>query len=124
VASGQGSPASCRSCRASSFPVKIGDHERHMDLMASYASFATEACLIATLVRNGLFRVYRWFFWYLTADVLETAAGLVAQTNRRLYAQIYFAGQSIKIALAVLVVLELYRLALERHPALSHFGRM
>jgi hypothetical protein len=91
---------------------------------ASYAGLATEACLIASLVRNGLFRVYQWFFAYLSADVLETAAGLVAQTNRRLYAQIYFAGQSIKIVVAVLVVLELYKLALERHPALSHFGRM
>ena len=89
----------------------------------SYLDLAAETALIVSLIRNQLFRVYRFFFAYLTTDAVETAAGALFQTNRHLYANIYFAGQGLKIILGVFVVLELYQLALEQHPALATFGR-
>lgn len=88
-----------------------------------YLDLAVEALLILSLARNGLYRIYRFFFAYLSADAAETVAGIAFQTNKRLYAEIYFAGQGVKMILAVLVVLELYQLALEHHPALARFGR-
>lgn len=88
-----------------------------------YVGFVVEAALIANLLRNGLFRIYRWFFIYLLTDLVGTGLGALLQTNRHLYAQIYFVGQSLKIGLVVMVVLELYQLALVHHPALSQYGR-
>jgi hypothetical protein len=87
----------------------------------SYLDLAVEAALIATLLRNGLFRVYPIFFSYLTADAVETALGLAFQANRALYAWIYLTGQAAKIVLALFVVLELSQIALDRHPALAQF---
>src|SRR5947209_4938031 len=77
----------------------------------SYFSLLLEAALLANLARNGLLRVYKWFFAYLSADLVETAIGTIFQENKQLFAQIYFTGQTVKTILAVLVVLELYRLA-------------
>ncbi len=90
----------------------------------SYLTLALEAALLVNLARYGLLRVYRWFAAYLSADAIETAVGAIFQQDRRLFAHIYFAGQSVKVILAVMVVLELYRLALERHAALARYGRM
>jgi hypothetical protein len=88
-----------------------------------YLDLAVEIALIINLIRNGLYRVYGYFFAYLAADSLETVVGILFQTRRRLYAEIYFTGQSVKMLLAVFVLLELYQIALERHPALARFGR-
>jgi len=87
------------------------------------AALAATLLLIASLTANGLHAVYRYFFAYLAADALETGAGLIFQENRTLYGEIYFAGQSIKMILAVFVVLEIYRIALAGQPALARFGK-
>src|SRR5580704_15818695 len=88
-----------------------------------YLDLAVEIALIINLIRNGLYRVYGYFFAYLAADSIETVVGILFQTHRRLYGEIYFTGQSVKMLLAVFVLLELYQIALERHPALARFGR-
>jgi hypothetical protein len=99
------------------------------DLQLSWLNSVPSIELAATLILLGslaysrLHTVYRFFFLYLIADALETAAGLIFQRNRRLYAQIYFGGQGIRIVLAVFVVLEIYRLALAGQPALARFGK-
>lgn len=84
---------------------------------------AATLILIASLAFHRLHPVYRFFFGYLVADALQTAAGLTFQKNLRLYAIIYFGGQSIKVLLAVFVVLEIYRIALAGQPALAHYGK-
>ena len=89
----------------------------------SYLDLAATIALILNLTRNGLFRVYRYFFAYLTADALETLTGLSFEGHRNAYARIYFAGQGLKMLLAVFVVLEIYRIVLEGRPALARFGR-
>jgi hypothetical protein len=89
----------------------------------SYLSLVVEIALILNLIRNGLYRVYKWFFAYLAVDAVETVVGSVFQAELTVFGCIYVAGQTLKLILAVFVVLEFYRLALERHPALSSFGR-
>ena len=84
---------------------------------------AATLVLIASLAFHRLHAVYRFLFIYLVADALETSAALIFQENRRLYGAIYFAGQGIRIVLAVFVVLEIYRIALAGQPALARFGK-
>jgi hypothetical protein len=43
--------------------------------------------------------------------------------NRQVYTEIYFLGQTVKVGLAIFVILELYQLALAQQPALARFGR-
>ena len=88
-----------------------------------YLDFGANLALLASLAWNGLYRIYRFFFAYLAADVLESLGGLLFQKSYRIYGEIYFAGQSIKMLLAVFVVLEIYRIALAGRPALARFGR-
>jgi hypothetical protein len=89
-----------------------------------YLNLAATLGLICSLAWNQLYRVYRWLFAYLIADATQTIIGLTAgRINQNVYGWTYVAGQLVKIVLAVLVVLELYKLALERHPALARFGR-
>ncbi|HTS74947.1 MAG TPA: hypothetical protein VMG40_02020 [Bryobacteraceae bacterium] len=90
---------------------------------APFVELAATLILIASLLRNRLHIVYRFFFAYLAADAAETAAAIIFQKIRRLYAEIYFGGQTVKMFLAVLVVLEIYRLALAGQPALARFGK-
>ena len=89
----------------------------------SYLDLAIETALIANLFRNDLHRIYRLFVAYLAADAVESFAGMLAQTHYKLYGEIYFTGQGLKIVLGVFVVLELFQLALRRHPALARYGR-
>ncbi len=95
------------------------DWAAHLDLAATIA-------LIVSLSLNGLFRRYPWFFAYIAADALEGVAALAffgGNHRNNQYAYLYLAGQFIKLILAIFVVLELYRVALRRHPALAKFGR-
>lgn len=89
----------------------------------SYVDLVLEVALIIRLLQTGLHRAYRLFFAYLTADATETLAGTLLQTNLQWYGYIYLGGQSLKMVLAVFMVLEIYRTALEGHPALSRFGQ-
>jgi hypothetical protein len=84
---------------------------------------AATLILIASLAYSRLHAVYRFFFLYLIADALETIAALIFQRNRRIYAEIYFGGQGIRMVLAVFVVLEIYRIALAGQPALARYGK-
>src|SRR5258708_23665948 len=88
-------------------------------------SYLTIAATVLLVVRLAVFKLYRSYpilFGYWVADIAATALGLWL---RRYIAYVYFyAGWEIlKLALAVLVVLELYRVALDGHPALAEFGR-
>src|SRR5262249_18804286 len=69
-------------------------------------------------------RAYPFIFAYLFTDTLEQIVALVFAQRRNLYyAEIYFVGQTVKIALWVFVVLELYELAQAQQPALARFCR-
>ena len=87
-------------------------------------NMAAAIVLFARLYAQGLVRAYPFIFAYLFADTLEQTVALVFAQRRDLdYAEIYFVGQTVKIALWVFVVLELYELAQAQQPALARFGR-
>src|SRR5262249_44652733 len=88
-----------------------------------YFNIAATALLLVQLAIHGLYRSYRLLFAYFLADLLQEMLGLFLAPNSVGYFYTYLGGQAIKLILAVWVVLELYRLALERHPALAKFGR-
>jgi hypothetical protein len=79
--------------------------------------------LLVRLILSGLFRTYLWFFSYLLASFLESVVLVIVPYSTDAWAKIYMAGQSIKVILSVLVVLELFKLALVSQPALAAFGR-
>jgi hypothetical protein len=88
-----------------------------------YLTMAGATAVLASLAWGGLWRSYRWLFCYLLTDTVQTLAALFFQRNRNLYAEIYLAGNTLKLVLAVFVVLELYNRALASQPALARFGR-
>jgi hypothetical protein len=79
--------------------------------------------LALNLARNGLYRTYQFLFAYLLADVAQDVALMVLPSHSNAYGYTYAFTQPIKTVLAVLVVLELYQVALAQRPALARFGR-
>ncbi|MBV8847560.1 MAG: hypothetical protein JO307_32515 [Bryobacterales bacterium] len=88
-----------------------------------YFNIAAAILVLARLYSERLIRLYPALFAYILLDALEQATELVFARRRHVYGEIYFVGQSFKLALAILVVLELYQLALAKQPALARFGR-
>jgi hypothetical protein len=88
-----------------------------------YINMAAAGVLFARLCAQKLVRAYPFLFAYLFADALEQIAASAFAERRHIYTEIYFAGQTVKVALAIFVVLELYELALAQQPALARFGR-
>src|SRR5215469_11095941 len=88
-----------------------------------YINMAAAAVLFARLCALRLVSAYPFLFAYLFADALEQIVASAFPERGRIYTEIYFAGQTLKIALAIFVVLELYELALAQQPALARFGR-
>src|SRR5215471_13626894 len=88
-----------------------------------YINLAAAIVLFARLYAQGLVRAYPFLFAYLFADTLEQIVALPFAERRRIYAEIYFVGQTVKVALGIFVVLELYGLTVAQQPALARFGR-
>ena len=90
-----------------------------------YLSLAAVLVLLLRLSALGLFRIYRSLFFYLLTYTLQFAATAVfpIRSTAYSYSYSYIVGESANIALSMLVVLELYRLALAGQPALAGFGR-
>ena len=97
----------------------MGNFERavwYLDIIAMLA-------LIVRLASGGLLKRYRWFFSYLVASFVESAILAFVPFGTDNQAMIYMAGQAIRILLSILVVLELFKVALVSQPALAAFGR-
>jgi hypothetical protein len=91
--------------------------------MPWWVELAATLILVASLAYHRLHLLYRFFFAYLAADAIETTAALIFHDDRRIYGEVYFAGQGIRMLLAVFVVLEIYRIALAGQPALARYGK-
>jgi hypothetical protein len=72
---------------------------------------------------SGLARIYRLFCCYLAVDLISSLASLFIPYNTKLYGDVYFSDQTLKVVLAGLMLVEIYSLALERHPAMAQYGR-
>ena len=88
-----------------------------------YLNMAAAAVLFARLYAQGLVRAYPFLFAYLFADTLEQMVAAAFAEDRHLYAETYFVGQTVKVALGIFVILEVYQLALAQQPALARFSR-
>lgn len=87
-----------------------------------YLNIAAAAGLMMRLYTQGLSGIYRIFLVYLAVDVTQQVLELVFISDPNGVGWIYVTGQALKLLLAVFVVLNLYGQALDRHPALAHFG--
>jgi hypothetical protein len=88
-----------------------------------YVTTALTAAVLVKLWSSGLIRVYKLFFSYLTADFLSSVAGVWIPYGTTASAYYYFSTQTLEIAIAACVIVEIYSLALENTPALAEFGR-
>lgn len=87
-----------------------------------YANAIGTALLVWRLRAQHLSKAYRWFFLYLLFDLIESALGWIPLGDRGA-SMLYMGGQSVKTALALFVVLEVYFLALAERRALAQFSR-
>ncbi len=88
-----------------------------------YLTTALTVAVLAKLWRSGLIKIYRLLFAFLAVDFLSSVIGLSVPYDTTWYGYLYFSMQTLKIAVAAFVVVEIYGLALERTPALAQFGR-
>jgi hypothetical protein len=76
------------------------------------------------LYRTGLYRKYRFFFWYFLFRIPNTAWPLFfPDTKSFLYFYVWLATEPVTWIFNVAIVLELYRLILEKHKGLYSLGR-
>jgi hypothetical protein len=73
-----------------------------------YINMAAAAVLLARLYAQGLVRAYPFLFAYLFADTLEQTVAFAFTQDRHIYPEIYFAGLTVKVGLAIFVILQLY----------------
>jgi hypothetical protein len=88
-----------------------------------YINMAAAGVLFARLYAQGLVRAYPFLFAYLFAETLEQTVAFAFTQDRHIYTEIYFAGATVKVGLAILVIHELYELALAQQPVLARFNR-
>lgn len=81
------------------------------------------AAVLVKLWSSGLLKLYKLFFAYLAVDFLSSIGGMAIPFHSSTYAYFYVAAQTVKIAIAAFMLVEIYSLALEQHPALAQFGR-
>lgn len=86
-------------------------------------TLAGYALTAGKLYSTGLYRRYRMFFFLFLFGILETTWPLLVDVHSQLYEKIWMFTEPILWILYVLVVLELYRLVLEKHRGLYSLGR-
>jgi len=79
--------------------------------------------LLTKIFRAKLLRKYRYFGWYLAFEVVRLSAVSFVKLKSTLYAHVYFATQPIMWILFVLMMLELFQVALRRHHGIASLGR-
>jgi len=88
-----------------------------------YLNFIATLAVLVRLVQSKLWRSYPCLFLFWLAQAAEVPVMYRIPLKSVLYGRYYYGAQTISLILAIFVVLELYREALARHPALAGFGR-
>jgi hypothetical protein len=88
-----------------------------------YFTIGLTAAVLFKLWFTGLVKIYRLLFLYLATDCISSVAGLFIPFRSAAYGYYYFSAQTVKIVIAAFMLMEIYALALEGHPALAQFGR-
>jgi hypothetical protein len=97
-----------------------------MDPLGQVLCFLDLSAILLLLLRLAwlkLYRGYRLLFVYFAVMAVEIALAAWIPQKTNLYAEFYFGAQSVLIVLAVCIVQDLYKQALELHPALATFSR-
>ncbi len=90
-----------------------------LQVLSLFGSFLT--CL--RLYKTGLFRRYRWFFSYFLFRIPNTIWTLLFPVNSTVYLILWVATEPITWIFHAAVLLELYRLVLEKYQGLYTLGR-
>jgi hypothetical protein len=88
-------------------------------ILSAAGSLATAIKLFWT----GLFRRYRFFFVYLIFRLFSSSIPLLLDYRSRLYLRVFLVMEPVSWILFALMLLELYRLVLDRHRGLYTLGR-
>lgn len=87
-------------------------------------SLVGSALTAGKLFRTGLYRRYRVFFWYFLFRIPNTAWPLFfSSTDSPLYFRVWVSTEPVTWIFHMAVVLELYRLVLEKHKGIYSLGR-
>jgi len=96
-------------------------------LIIQILSLAGSALTAVKLYRTGLYRKYRFFFWYFLFRVPNSTWPLFfnnfLNTNATVYYYFWVATEPVTWVFHTLVILELYKLVLEKHKGLYTLGR-
>jgi hypothetical protein len=81
------------------------------------------AGLVGRLALTRLYRVYVWFFVFLCYDLVQSLAVLPLKPGTNFFGWVFLFTQPLTWLLGILVVLELYSLALHEHPGIASLSR-
>jgi len=90
-----------------------------------YANLAATVVLLFRLVSSRLAGVYRWFCWFFVVNLAEGAVRIPLEWRKsfKASAETYMVAHTVGVAVSILLVMQLYQIALAAHPALAQFGR-
>lgn len=88
-----------------------------------YANLMALAGLLVRIQMTGLRRTCPFLFLYFLAEAVSSVILTQIPLYSVSYAYAYMGQQTVVHLLAILAVLELYRIALAKHPGLAGFGR-
>jgi hypothetical protein len=88
-----------------------------------YANLVVLAVLLVRIHVTGMRRVCPFLFTYFLADAAASLALIQTPLYSDAYAHMYMGVRAVAHVLAILAVLEVYRIALAKHPGLASFGR-
>lgn len=96
---------------------------RSLQQILWWLSLALEAGLLVRLVTARLHRSYNWFFVLICLELLRGVAVLPIDPKTDLFAWYFLVTEPLKWLLFILVVLELYSLALRGHEGITTLSR-
>jgi hypothetical protein len=92
--------------------------------IAAMVAVAAYIALLARLLHQRLYRRYRWLFWLFAAIAAREIALLQIPFRRALYGSVYMLSAPVVWVLAILAILELYRLLFDDFPGLASAARV
>ncbi|MCL6545990.1 MAG: hypothetical protein K6T61_12245, partial [Bryobacteraceae bacterium] len=94
-----------------------------LEQIAWWINVGLALALLARLLHSRLRKVYFWFLIQLLFQSAQNLAMLPLNPTTNLYAWVYLFTQPVTWVLYILVVLEVYSLALRNHPGLATLSR-
>ena len=91
-----------------------------------YLNIGAGMWLVYVLASKSLWSAYQFLGWYVATDVAQSVCQMAFTNGPRsagLYPIFLFSGHTVKLVLAVFVIMDLCKLALKDHPALAQFSR-